>query len=313
MASPASMETMNDGHRYSEQLPVCAAGQKLIDYLAGRWRHSNAAEWRRRIDAGLVTLDGHPAVADARLRAGQTLVWNRPAWDEPAAPVTFAVLYADDELLAVAKPSGLPTLPGGGFLHSTLLECVRRFAPGAAPLHRLGRFTSGIVLFSRQARAHEALSRQFRERTIGKLYRALAAGSPERDRFEIDAPIGPVPYAPLGTLHAVAIDGRDAQSRVVVVERRANAFLCDVEIETGRPHQIRIHLAAAGHPLVGDPLYAAGGLPLPGGRALPGDPGYLLHATELRFTHPSSGGEIRVRCAPPPALRPTRRGCELDL
>jgi 23S rRNA pseudouridine1911/1915/1917 synthase len=88
-----------------------------------------------------------------------------------------------------------------------------------------------------------------------------------------------------------------------VLERRAEGFLCDVRIASGRPHQIRIHLAAAGHPLLGDPLYVAGGLPAPDARALPGDAGYQLHSAELRFNHPRTGRAMVLSCAPPPRLR----------
>ena len=107
----------------------------------------------------------------------------------------------------------------------------------------------------------------------------------------------------LGTLHAAAADGKPALSQVTVIERRADAFLCDVRIATGRPHQIRIHLAAAGHPLLGDPLYGVGGVPEPDTRALPGDPGYQLHAAELSIRHPRSGDELVIACEPPPLLR----------
>jgi 23S rRNA pseudouridine1911/1915/1917 synthase len=93
---------------------------------------------------------------------------------------------------------------------------------------------------------------------------------------------------------------------VTVLERRADSFLCDVRIATGRPHQIRIHLAAAGHPLKGDPLYGAGGLPAPDTHALPGDPGYHLHSAELSFRHPSTGRDLVIECEPPPLLRPSK-------
>jgi 23S rRNA pseudouridine1911/1915/1917 synthase len=96
----------------------------------------------------------------------------------------------------------------------------------------------------------------------------------------------------------------------VVVEQRDEAFLCDIRIATGRPHQIRIHLAAAGHPLVGDPLYPAGGVPKPECRALPGDPGYLLHAAELTFRHPVTERQVTLECRPPTALRRLTHGCD---
>jgi 23S rRNA pseudouridine1911/1915/1917 synthase len=138
---------------------------------------------------------------------------------------------------------------------------------------------------------------------VTKRYRTLAVGSPREDRFAIRAPIGPVPHPLLGTVHAAAPEGRAASSEVRVLERRAGTFLCDVRISTGRPHQVRIHLAAAGHPLVGDPLYRSGGLPDPDTRAVPGDPGYLLHSAELTLGHPSSGRLLRIECAPPMPLR----------
>jgi 23S rRNA pseudouridine1911/1915/1917 synthase len=120
----------------------------------------------------------------------------------------------------------------------------------------------------------------------------------------ISTPIGPVPHALLGSLHAASPQGKPSLTRVTVLERRADCFLCDVHIATGRPHQIRIHLAAAGHPLVGDPLYVRGGIPAPDTRALPGDPGYLLHAAEMSLLHPRTRRKVVITCEPPALLRP---------
>ncbi len=290
---------LNHGHDYHAILGAEADGRRLVDWLASRYAHSSAAEWSERIGAGLVLLDDRPAGTEALLRRGMRLVWRRPAWAEPEAPTTFAVLFEDEDLLAVAKPAGLPTLPGGGFLENTLLHRVRVRDPRSAPLHRLGRHTSGIVLFARNASAHTELSRQWSERSVFKRYRALAGGMPETDSFPICVSIGPLPHPLLGSIFAAVATGKSARSDVVVLERRPGSFLCDVMLPTGRPHQIRIHLAAAGHPLVGDPLYGIGGLPLPDSRALPGDPGYLLHAAELRVAHPRTGLPVTIVCKPP--------------
>jgi 23S rRNA pseudouridine1911/1915/1917 synthase len=291
---------VNRGYTYVARLGPDADGQGLGSYLAARWPHTSREAWEQRIASGTVRLDGAPAHPLAPLRAGQTLTWQRPGWGEPDAPETFALLHRDEDLLAVAKPAGLPTLPGAGFLERTLLSLVQRLDPSAVPLHRLGRWTSGLVLFARTPHARLVMSRDWSN--VEKRYRALASGMPACDGFVLDVPIGPVPHPRLGTVHAASPAGRPSHTEVEVLEVRDGAFLCDVRIATGRPHQIRIHLAAAGHPLVGDPLYAAGGVPLPA-PGLPGDPGYLLHAAELRLAHPRTGRVLALRCPPPPLLR----------
>jgi 23S rRNA pseudouridine1911/1915/1917 synthase len=293
----------NDGFEYREQIGAEADGRPIEDYLAHRYRHSSRADWLVRLSEGRILLDSQPAEAGMTVRRGQSLVWQRPPWVEPEAPLDYEVVHEDEELVAVDKPAGLPTLPGAGFLQSTLLYLVRAHAPDAYPLHRLGRWTSGLVLFAKTAGARAELTRQWMQRTVGKCYRALAAGIPAKQRFVITDPIGPVPHPLIGSVHAATADGRPARTRAEVVEARESCFLCDVEIETGRPHQIRIHLAAAGHPLVGDPLYAMGGRPRPGSRVLPGDPGYKLHASELAVRHPGSGMRVTLSCPPPEELR----------
>ncbi len=294
---------MNDGYIYRELIDRRAAGQELHRYLSARYLHSSPAQWTEHLLAGRVLLDGVAAAAGAVLSLGQKLEYHRPAWEEPDAPLDLPVLHEGDGVIVVGKPSGLPTLPGGGFLQHTLLHQLRLLHPDASPMHRLGRWTSGAVLCSRNSAAGADIAAQFAARAVDKRYRALASGRPEQDAFSIDVPIGPVPYPPLGTLHAALMDGKRASSSVTVLEHRAGAFLCDVRIATGRPHQIRIHLAAVGHPLVGDPLYVGGGQPREGGTALPGDPGYLLHAAEIGFSSPGSRLRIVVQAPPPEALR----------
>jgi 23S rRNA pseudouridine1911/1915/1917 synthase len=294
---------VNAGFDYREQVGVRGRGQTLLAYLSGRYRHSGEALWRARIEGGEVLLDGAPTAPGVRLRAGQSLVWRRPPWEEEPVPLAFAVLHRDAHLLAVAKPRGLPTIPnGGGFLTHTLLHVVRGLAPAASPLHRLGRGTSGLVLFGLTAEARAAVSAAWRTPAVRKVYRALVRGVPAREAFTVEVPIGPVPHPRLGRVHAARADGRPSRSHVTVLAARGGDAVVDVAIDTGRPHQIRIHLAAAGHPLVGDPLYAPGGLPLPE-PGLPGDLGYRLHAHRLSLTHPATGRALLLECAPPPELR----------
>lgn len=298
--------TLNRGFTYRTQIGPDAAGRRLRDHLAATYGHSDAARWQTRLAAGEVDLDGVVAGGDEIVRNGQVLAWQRPPWDEPDVPLAFAVVHEDADVLAVAKPAGLPTMPAGGFLEHTLLTLVRARFGTAHPLHRLGRFTSGLVLFARTSKSAAALAQAWRAHAVTKDYLALVDGDPPWDTHEVEQPIGPVPHPTLGSVHAATGDGRPAHSVVTVVERRPGETLVDVRITTGRPHQIRIHLAAAGHPLAGDPLYAPGGRPRAAAPGLPGDGGYLLHAHRLRIAHPDGRRILDLRAEPPPRLERAR-------
>lgn len=293
---------MNSGYEYREQLPAAARGLTASEWLSRTRRHSDPATWAARVARGEVSIDGRVAGDRDRLAPGQWLAWRRPPWEEPAVPLGFAVLFRDAGLLAVAKPRGLPSVPNGGFLEHTLLARVRRLFPEAAPLHRLGRGTSGLVVFALGDSARRHLAAQWREGRVEKEYRALVSGRPRAERFTVDVPIGPMPHPRLGLVHAASPAGRPARSHVVALERRGEDTLVAVSIPTGRPHQIRIHLAAAGHPLVGDPLYAVGG-GFTEAAARPGETGYWLHAHRLALDHPTTGARLALECAPPPMLR----------
>jgi 23S rRNA pseudouridine1911/1915/1917 synthase len=295
----------NNGCEYRERLGSATSSKTLLAYLCERYDHSSPAEWAARIASGQVLIDSFQVDPETPLHEGSELVWQRPPWIEPAAPLSFSILYEDEDILAVDKPAGLPTLPGANFLTSTLLHLVRSYSPDASPVHRLGRWTSGLVLFAKNRNARTALTRQFAARTVKKRYRAIASGVPEWKEKLISAPIGPVAHPLLGTIHAATPKGRTSLSRVDVLEPRRGSCLCDVHISTGRPHQIRIHLAYAGHPLVGDPLYTAGGMPSPDSPALPGDPGYHLHSAEISFLHPGSGRVCTLQSEPDFLFQPS--------
>lgn len=295
---------LNQGHVYREQIGADAAGRTVLEWLSSKHRHSTREVWAERIERGEVEIDGLVVGGDRVLLAGESLAWHRPGWVEPEVPVDWRVLFEDEVLVAVHKPSGLPTLPGGGFLENTLLAFVRAKYPDASPMHRLGRETSGLVLFARTQQARGRLQEAWRGHEVKKTYRALGAGVCLADTLELTTPIGPVAHPLLGTIHAASPTGKPSRSHARVLERREEATLFAVEIETGRPHQIRIHLAAAGHPLVGDPIYVAGGIPRDDQPGLPGDGGYLLHAEWLSFLHPTTGRPLTLHDPPPaPLLR----------
>jgi 23S rRNA pseudouridine1911/1915/1917 synthase len=139
--------------------------------LASLYPHSTPQAWQQKLNNGEVTLNGVTATGSESVTSGQTLVWNRPPWIEPDAPQHFEVLFDDPHLLAVSKPSGLPTLPGAGFMENTLLCLVQKHTPNANPVHRLGRGTSGIVLFAKTPQAASNLTANWNTPKIQKIYR----------------------------------------------------------------------------------------------------------------------------------------------
>jgi 23S rRNA pseudouridine1911/1915/1917 synthase len=302
----------NRGYSYPDRIAPADEGLTVAAFYSSRYPHSTEAEWRRRIEAGQVLRNGLQASPDETLVRGDALLYHRLPWDEPAAPTDFGTLFEDDDVLVLAKPSGLPVLPGGFFLENTLLHRVReRYGPACSPLHRLGRGTSGAILFTRNRPSARALAKAMFERRILKIYLALASGTSMPDAFTVDAPIGPVPHTLPPTVNAFHPGGRPSTSHVRVLRRFPDrgASLLEVTIPTGRPHQIRIHLAFAGFPLVGDPLYQVGGRPRTDGvddewAATPGATGYLLHSWKIGFPHPTRGEDVEVVCPPPAALDP---------
>jgi 23S rRNA pseudouridine1911/1915/1917 synthase len=270
---------VNDGFSYVEQVGPDESGRSVLEHLARTQRHSTADEWCRRIEAGEVELDGARACAADRMRAGQRLVWNRPPWEEPAAPLDFAVIYRDDDLLAVAKPRGLPTMAAGGFHTHTLQWQVRRRYPEAVAAHRLGRGTSGLVLFARSEAARRGLPRAWAAGAVVRRYRGLVAG-PMAGQLTIDTPIGLVPHPRLGRVHAACPAGKAARSHVRALATGDDA---SASRSTSRP---------------GGPIRSASTSPPP-----------VIRSSVIRST-PSADGRIRTetRCRVTAATGCTRRG-----
>ena len=170
-------EALNRGHAYLDRVTPQDAGQPLSEFYAARYAHSSGAVWLQRLAAGEICRNGQQLQADVALAVGDGLVWHRPPWQEAAVPVLPSPLFDDGDLLVFDKPSGLPVLPAGGFLEHTLLAQLQGRWPDARPVHRLGRFTSGLLVCARLPASRAWLSALLRESTAQrrctKTYRAL--------------------------------------------------------------------------------------------------------------------------------------------
>ncbi len=289
------MAAANKGWIYRARVAPDAAGASVLAFHVARYRHSDEVAWREAIDLGRVLVNGNRVRPEQPLADGDELEFHRPPWREPDAPESFAVAFEDEHVLVVVKPADLQVLPAGPFAARTLLELVRSSDAArreAAPAHRLGRGTSGLIAFGKTALGRSSLSRQLRELTLGKTYLAWTSGARLPTSFSARQPIARIAHGPL-TIHAAGAHGRPSLTRVRVLRRTPGRTLVAAQPITGRPDQIRIQLAAAGAPIVGDPLFGPGGVPK--SDVPPGSGGYLLHSAGLAFDHPQSGARIRLR------------------
>jgi 23S rRNA pseudouridine1911/1915/1917 synthase len=300
---------MNRGWPYRNRVRDEAAGLSICDFYSQSYSHSDIARWRRRLAAGEIEHNGLRACDDLLLAAGDQLVWHRPPWQEPEVPLQFEVIHDDGDLLIVNKPSGLPVMPAGGFLEHTLLRLLEQRWPAnpPRPVHRLGRGTSGLLICARQSQSRAWLSAALRAHGrvgasavfVEKVYRCRTVQAKLEVEGRIETPIGALEHPRLGRLWCADPQGLPSCSDYRLLRREADGSnLLEVMIRTGRPHQIRIHLAAIGAPLLGDPLYVSGGR-VGDSDALPGDLGYHLHAHRLRLRDPQ--GQLLEFEAPLPA------------
>jgi 23S rRNA pseudouridine1911/1915/1917 synthase len=270
------------------------------------------------LDDGRVSVDGLTRKPGHAVRPGErvaiTVPPPEPSGVEPEA-LPLVVLYEDAHLLAIDKPPDMVVHPAPGARRGTVVNAVLHRL-GALPgvgeperpgiVHRLDRDTSGVLLVARTAQALEGLARQFRDRTIAKRYVAVVHGSVRGAGGVIDQPIGRHPRE--RQRMSVRARGRAAVTRFEVVERFAGATLLRLAPETGRTHQLRVHLAALGHPIVGDRVYggrgrAGAGTPQAVAGVLTAFPRQALHAKSLAFAHPVSGASLRVTAPLPDDLR----------
>jgi 23S rRNA pseudouridine1911/1915/1917 synthase len=282
-------------------------GERLDAALARMFglSRSRAAEL---IADGLVLLDGRPASKSARVLAGEPLQVTLPAPRQPEPPRLvegLAVLYEDEDILVVDKPRGVAAHPSPGWTGPTvtgglLAAGYQLAASGPAErqgiVHRLDANTTGVMAVAKSEPAYSALKRAFRERTVDKRYHALVQGHPDPLHGTVDEPIGRHPSG--DGRFAVVSDGRPSVTHYDALEAFRAASLVSVDLETGRTHQIRVHMSAIRHPCVGDLLYGAD--PVLAARL--GLTRQWLHAVSLAFSHPADGRRVEFRSDYPPDL-----------
>lgn len=276
------------------------AGRRLDQVLADRPEIGSRAMAERLVAAGAVTVDGARRAKSHRLEAGDEVEADVPdALPMEAEAIELAVAYEDEHLLVVDKPAGIVIHPVGrhetGTLAHGLLALGAEGGEDDRPgiVHRLDRDTSGLLVVARSEEAHEALTEMIRHREIERRYLALVAGRPRSRTGRIEAPIGRDRRD--RTRHSLDTETpRDAVTWFELVEAIGRRSLLDVRLETGRTHQIRVHLEAIGLPVCGDPTY--------GGRDDLGLPRQFLHAYRLRLRHPLTGVALDLESPLPPDL-----------
>ena len=277
-------------------VPPEAAGERLDRFLAACEGVGSRAEAERLLGAGAVLVDGSVRAKSHRLAGGEELALELPERREsvlePEPVEGLRVAYEDEHLLVVDKPAGVVVHPSAGHAHGTVVHGLlsREIEGGEEPerpgiVHRLDRDTSGLLVVARSDEAHRRLQRLLRRRKLVREYLALVRGRPLSRAGRIEAPIGRDRHDP--TRHSLdTATPREASTAFEVLELLPKHALLQVGLETGRTHQIRVHLAAIDLPVSGDPTY---GVPVDLGLER-----QFLHAARLAFPHPFSGGEVEV-------------------
>ena len=288
-------------------VPEGLDGERLDTAMARMFglSRSKAAEL---ISDGQVLLDGQPAAKSDRVLAGESLQVTLPVprpVEPPQLVAGLVVLSEDDDIIVVNKPRGIAAHPTPGWTGPTVLGGLLAAGhtvatSGAAErqgiVHRLDANTTGVMVVAKSERAYSALKQAFRERTVSKRYHALVQGHPDPLRGTVDAPIGRHPGG--DGRFAVVSDGRPSVTHYDTLEAFRAASLLSVDLETGRTHQIRVHMSAIRHPCVGDLLYGAD----PVLAAHLGLTRQWLHAVSLTFAHPADGREVSFTSPYPPDL-----------
>ena len=279
-------------------------GTRLDSFLSRRVEGLTRSAAARLLAEGCVTCDGAVPGKSYRIAGGEELCVILPEAEEPEAvpqDIPLDVVYEDEDVIVVNKPVGMVVHPAPGHPDGTLVNALLHHCgdslsgiggekrPGI--VHRIDRDTSGLIIAAKNDRAHLSLAAQLQDHSLSRVYEAVAVGGLREDRGTVDAPIGRHPV----DRKRMAVDrqnGREAVTHWRVLARYPGFTHVECRLETGRTHQIRVHLASIGHPLLGDVVYGSK-------KPVPGLAGQCLHARRLRFTHPSTGQLVELECPLP--------------
>ena len=276
------------------------AGQRIDSFLAAEIEGLTRSAAARLLEQGNVTAGGKPLAKNYRLRGDETLLVEQPEAVETevtAQEIPLDVVYEDEDVIVVNKPVGLVVHPAPGHPDGTLVNALLHHCgdslsgvggekrPGI--VHRIDRDTSGLIIAAKNDAAHLGLSAQLSDHTLARTYECLVVGNLREDSGTVDAPIARHPTD--RKKMAVRPDGRRAVTHWEVIARYNGVTHVRCRLETGRTHQIRVHMAHINHPILGDTVYG-------NKKPVPGLTGQCLHATALQFIHPRTGEKIALTC-----------------
>lgn len=283
------------------------AGLRVDVWLTGQVDGLTRSAAARLLEEGLVTLDRRPLAKNYRLTGAETLAVSLPdpePIDAQPQNIPLDIVYEDGDVIVVNKPKGLVVHPAPGHPDGTLVNALLYHCGGSLSgvggalrpgiVHRIDRDTSGLIIAAKNDFAHQALAAQLQDHSLARTYECIAVGNFREDQGTVDAPIGRHPAD--RKKMTVTAAGRSAVTHWEVLERYPGCTYLRCRLETGRTHQIRVHLAHLGHPILGDTVYGAK-------KPVPGLQGQCLHAVGLRFVHPRTGEAVELRCPLPEEFR----------
>jgi 23S rRNA pseudouridine1911/1915/1917 synthase len=301
------------------------AGMRLDRLVASHFPELSRTRVQELIEEGLVLLNGKPVKDSHKVHANDRILVHpqeRPALRAEPEAIPLDVLYEDDDVIAINKPAGMNVHAGAGNAHGTLVNALlgrgQALSQSDDPLrpgivHRLDKETSGILLVAKNDFAHAKLSEAFRQRSIRKIYLALVQGAMEEDRGRIELAIARDPNRRTrmtATRATLLPNSRPARTDWRLLTKIDSTSLLEIQLHTGRTHQIRVHFSALRHPVVGDTLYGAAGQLHVGRTTLPALDRNFLHAAKIGFAQPRTGKTIELSAPLPPELRSYLRRLE---